>query len=174
MTSLLRERDRDDVVSSAALTPKLDPLTVVPGSELQVLGSVVPPIAVDVMDGLSREQWAPKQSGHDEPVLQDVAVLVGVGVLGSPNAEVAAGFLDAIQALPRAGHGPGLAGRVPLSPFLGVARVLASRGLGHRRDLRARTASAGAETVTRKHFVGDGNTPPSSHHPSSVSHDKES
>src|SRR5690242_3477863 len=114
---LLTERRRPDVVTAAgtALPDGARPVLALP--EMEVLGSVVETVPVDVVNGFRRQERAAEELGHHKPVLEDVAAARGVRVVGFVHSEVGA-QLEGLAVL-----GPANTLVASVSPGLGEALV---------------------------------------------------
>jgi hypothetical protein len=70
------QRDGDDVVRPAVLALTNDALAVLTVAELQVLGTVVEAVAVDVVNGLVRPKRAPEHTCGNETMLRNASLSI--------------------------------------------------------------------------------------------------
>lgn len=124
-------RPCDEVLGALTAGLRFDP-------QFKVLGSVIPPISVPVMDVFAVKKIPAKQSGHDKPVFLDVAV--GIRQRMSRHTD-----LDIAAVSDKAPAAPALSSRMmPVNVTVGVACVLPEARTTELHDFRCPAATAGA------------------------------
>lgn len=141
-----------NVVTTAVGASEHNPLAVSSLPELEILGSVVATVAVDVVHGFIGQQRPAEHLGHHQPVFKDVTAGGGVRVVGTENPPVAERVekptVDAIWVDPV----------VTDHHSLRVSRVVPLADVGALGDRRSSAAAALAQPIAGEYVRGNGDS----------------